>query len=65
MIYISGWQKKVEKNTNWHDWFAWYPVTVWDNKNKWKKAWWQTVERKWSFVPGMLCHVTEYRVKRK
>lgn len=64
MIYRSRWQKAVDRNKKWHDWFAWYPVNVRDN-GKWKKVWWQTVERKWDFVPGMLGHATDYRIKEK
>jgi len=57
MIYKSRWQKKVDRNTKWHSWFAFYPVSIGH-----QKAWLMTVERKWSFVPGMMGIATEYRL---
>lgn len=59
MIYKTKWQKAIERNTKWHDWFAWYPVRIED-----RTAWLQTVRRRWSFIPGMMGHATEYRLKK-
>lgn len=61
MIYKSRWQKKVEKNREWHDWFAWYPVTIMDNGDA-KKVWLQTIERRWELIPGVLGYYSRYRV---
>lgn len=32
--------------TNWHDWFAWYPIHLTEGENSGKRIWWKWVERK-------------------
>ena len=32
--------------TNWHDWFAWYPVYLTHGKSIGKRVWWRTISRK-------------------
>lgn len=44
---IPGGLLRSLPQTNWHDWFAWYPVRLTNNcidYNKW--VWWKVVERK-------------------
>lgn len=63
---------KFKKNTNWHDFFAWIPVKLYDPhkkiNNTW--AWLETIERKYcehiSHRPGGSTYVFEdylYRLK--
>jgi hypothetical protein len=53
MKWINGEtsQSKYDRRIKWHQWFAWYPVTVGrviiGNKTRKVKAWLQPVMRKW------------------
>ena len=40
-----------EKLTNWHDWFAWYPVQVKNYETmQWQWVWLETLKRKGTYV---------------
>lgn len=45
MKWVSRQYLWGQKVTKWHDWFAWYPVSVENNK----VAWLETVQRKARF----------------
>jgi hypothetical protein len=48
MIFKSNYFKRREYKENWHNWFAWYPVIIYENKKTKKRywAWLEIVKRK-------------------
>ncbi len=47
-------RKERTPKTEWHKWFAWYPVTIGetDDGNRKVNVWWQYVYRKGTFIVG-------------
>lgn len=56
MVYKSRGQKKWEKESQWHKWFAWYPVGV-----ETEKIWLEHVEREKYMIPGVMATFVRYR----
>lgn len=63
------WKTKAEKFGDWHDWFAWHPVKVMEDKRlRW--IWLETVSRRGELVYGLIAPLTyrhfwswEYKLK--
>jgi hypothetical protein len=60
----DGWGRRLERQRDWHPWFAWHPVTLgkWPNPMG-EAAWLETVERRIAFWPPDEITWWEYRSK--
>jgi hypothetical protein len=52
-----------QSSMQWHRWFAWRPVIVYSRAGRWRVAWLQDVERRWSL--GITSGLRPRRVYRK
>ena len=52
MIWTGGlsYAEKVRRKSEWHEWFAWYPVTIDIVGGRHIKAWLETLSRKSEYV---------------
>jgi hypothetical protein len=49
-------QRRIDRKTVWHKWFAWYPIVVGETL-----IWLETVEKKQNFYAGAFDSVGRYR----
>lgn len=55
MKWINGetWKHKLARLSEWHSWFAWYPIKIRATEDgHWIKIWGETILRKGSYVVG-------------
>ena len=45
-------EERSRKRKEWHQWFAWYPVTIGVQDGRTLKIWWEWVERAEEFFPS-------------
>ena len=59
-------EAKTQYYTNWHKWFAWYPITIFERNERKVKLWLEYVERKGRIVSGGISESNwyewEYRI---
>jgi len=68
MKWIDGytWQEKKKRREEWHEWFAWFPVTVGvTNDHRKIKVWGQIVMRRGHFFSNVSDSGWDYIYKEK
>ena len=58
MIYTNKRLKRLNRQIQWHDWYAWHPVNIRSDK-----VWLQVIKRQRVFIAGMMGSTYNYRIK--
>lgn len=58
------WRQYMDEKSQWHNWFAWFPVVVGVTKDHHRiKAWWQLVQRRAVLFNGWYREVEDYEYR--